>query len=54
MDTKIIYTIISTICLIIYIYGVITNTEPVITTRLLIIGAWFSVLAKMEGNKDLF
>ena len=49
MDTKIIYTIISTIFLITYIYG--ANTEPVITTRLLIIGAWFSVLAKMEGNK---
>jgi len=48
MNTKIIYTIISTIFLITYIYG--ANTEPVITTRLLVIAVWFSILAKLEGK----
>ena len=53
MNTKIIYTIISTSCLITYLYGAITNTEPVTTTRLLVIAVWFSVLAKLEGKVNV-
>ena len=50
MKVKIIYTIISIVCLIPYAYNTVIHIEPIITTRLLILGAWFSILAKLEDE----
>ena len=51
MKSSNMYYITGVLCLIAYLHGVFTGADEAVSTRLLIITAWFSVMAEIKDIK---